>query len=86
MPVTVLAARLVASQSKRKRQLGFSCFLLSNVPWVVWGLHDAYALIVLQFALAALNVRGAYKTSPVLDAVLDDSHAVPVSRRARPHG
>ena len=62
MVVTVLAAWLVASQAKRKRQAGFWCFLMSNVLWVVWGWHDgAYALIVLQFALAALNVRGAYK-------------------------
>jgi hypothetical protein len=65
MAVTVLAAWLVASQAKRRRQAGFWCFLLSNVLWVVWGWHDgAYALIVLQFALAALNVRGAYKNDP----------------------
>ena len=65
MIVTVLAAWLVASQAKRRRQAGFWCFLLSNVLWVVWGWHDgAYALIVLQFALAALNVRGAYKNDP----------------------
>jgi hypothetical protein len=65
MVVTVLAAWLVASQAKQRRQAGFWCFLLSNVLWVVWGWHDgASALIVLQFALAALNVRGAYKNDP----------------------
>ena len=65
MVVTVLAAWMVASQSKRRRQAGCWCFLLSNVLWVVWGWHDrAYALIVLQVALAGLNIRGAYKNEP----------------------
>jgi hypothetical protein len=65
MVVTVLSAWLVASQSKRKREIGFWCFLFSNVLWVIWGLHDrAYALIALQVALAVLNVRGAYKNEP----------------------
>ncbi len=62
MAVTVLSAWLVASQSKRKREIGFWCFLFSNVLWIIWGLDDhAYALIALQIALAVLNVRGAYK-------------------------
>lgn len=62
MMVTIVAAWLVASQSQRKRKLGFWCFLLSNSLWVVWGWHDgAYALIVLQIALAILNIRGAAK-------------------------
>ena len=65
MVVTVLAAWLVGSQAKRRRQAGFWCFLLSNVLWVAWGWHDgAYALIALQFALAALNIRGARKNEP----------------------
>jgi hypothetical protein len=65
MVVTVVSAWLVASQSKRKREIGFWCFLLSNVLWTIWGLHDgAYALIALQVALAVLNVRGAYKNEP----------------------
>jgi len=62
MVVTVVSAWLVASQSKRKREIGFWCFLASNVLWTIWGLYDhAYALIALQIALAVLNVRGAYK-------------------------
>jgi hypothetical protein len=62
MLVTVLAAWLVGSRSPRKRQWGFWTFLLSNVLWVVWGLHDhAYAVVGLQFFLAALNIRGVYK-------------------------
>jgi hypothetical protein len=62
MAVTVVSAWLVASQSKRKREIGFWCFLVSNVLWIIWGWYDdAYALIALQIALAALNIRGAYK-------------------------
>ena len=65
MLVTVVSAWLVASQAKRRREFGFWCFLLSNVLWVIWGLHDhAYALIALQIALAVLNGRGAYKNEP----------------------
>jgi hypothetical protein len=62
MVVTVLAAWLVASQRKFKRNWGFWLFLLSNVLWIAWGLHDgAYALIFLQVCLAFLNIRGTIK-------------------------
>jgi hypothetical protein len=62
MVVTVLAAWLVASERKARRGVGFWVFLLSNVLWVVWGWHSrAWALIGLQFCLAALNIRGARK-------------------------
>ena len=62
---TVVAAWLVASQHKGRREVGFWCFLFSNVLWVIWGLYDgAYALIALQVALAALNIRGAWKNDP----------------------
>jgi hypothetical protein len=62
MVITIVAAYLVGSRSPRKRAVGFWCFLASNVLWVVWGLHDrAYALVGLQFFLAALNFRGVYK-------------------------
>jgi len=65
MAITVLAAWLVGSQRKFKRNWGFWLFLLSNLLWVVWGLHDgAYALIFLQVCLAALNIRGTVKNSP----------------------
>ncbi len=67
MAVTVISTWLVASQSTRKREAGFWMFLLSNALWLVWGWHDhAYALVVLQLALAALNVRGAYKNDPTV--------------------
>jgi hypothetical protein len=62
MLVTVIAAWMVASQKKFKRNWGFWLFLLSNVLWIIWGVGDgAYALIVLQLALAALNIRGTVK-------------------------
>jgi hypothetical protein len=62
MVVTVVAAWLVASRSARKRAAGFWCFLASNVLWVAWGFHDgAWALVGLQFCLAAMNCRGVYK-------------------------
>ncbi|HZI87186.1 MAG TPA: hypothetical protein VFD48_10150 [Pyrinomonadaceae bacterium] len=65
MAVTVVAAWLIASQKKFKRNWGFWLFLVSNVLWIIWGLHDkAYALIVLQVCLAALNIRGAMKNQP----------------------
>jgi hypothetical protein len=65
MVVTVAAAWLVASQSKTRRAVGFWVFLASNVLWIVWGWHaGAYALIVLQVCLAALNIRGVRKNEP----------------------
>ena len=62
MVITVIAAWMIGSQRKFKRNWGFWLFLLSNVLWIIWGVSDgAYALIALQFALAALNIRGAVK-------------------------
>jgi len=59
MVVTVLASWLVASDTESRRSKGFWAFLLSNVLWVAWGWHThAYALIGLQFCLAAMNIRG----------------------------
>jgi hypothetical protein len=65
MVVTVISAWMVASQRKWKRNEGFWLFLLSNVLWVIWALHDqAYALLLLQICLAALNIRGIRKNQP----------------------
>jgi hypothetical protein len=62
MAATLAAAWLVASRSAHKRAIGFWVFLASNILWVAWGLHDrAYALVALQFGMAALNIRGVYK-------------------------
>ena len=64
MAATIAAAWLVASRSERRRAAGFWWFLASNALWVIWGWHaHAYALIVLQFALAAMNVRGARRNT-----------------------
>jgi hypothetical protein len=64
MITTLLSTWLVAGQSKLKRQLGFWMFLLSNILWVAWGWHDhAWALVLLQFGLALLNIRGVAKNN-----------------------
>lgn len=61
--VTVLASWLVASSNDDRRHAGFWVFLVSNALWVAWGWHTgATALVVLQFCLAAMNIRGARKT------------------------
>lgn len=62
MVASVLAAWLVASTHAGRRKIGFWVFLASNVLWVAWGWHDhAWALIALQVALAAMNIRGVRK-------------------------
>lgn len=64
MATTIAAAWMVASSSKRRRAGGFWIFLFSNVLWVVWGVAtSAYALVALQFFLAATNIRGASKNN-----------------------
>jgi hypothetical protein len=65
MIVTLVAAWLVASQSRSRRNWGFWWFILSNVLWGAWGWHHgAYALIVLQVGLFLLNLRGVRKNEP----------------------
>jgi hypothetical protein len=62
MLVTVAAAYFVASQSRGRRSLGFWLFMTSNTLWIAWGWYaSAAALVVLQVALAILNIRGAMK-------------------------
>ena len=81
MAVTVFAAWLVASQRKERRTFGFWAFLLSNVLWIVWGWHDgAYALITLQVALAALNIRGVFKNDPELAAKASEATGSDIAR------
>ncbi|HJT50924.1 MAG TPA: hypothetical protein VJ734_03190 [Nitrosospira sp.] len=63
MVVNILAVWLLTFPAKRTRHAGFLLSLLSNVLWVIWGLHvQAFAVLGLQFALAALNMRGIRKT------------------------
>jgi len=62
MAVTLLAAWLVASRSKGRREAGFWVFIASNVLWIAWAWHArAWALIGLQVGLFFMNVRGAIK-------------------------
>lgn len=62
MVVTVMAAWLVGSRDLKRRRAGFWVFLSSNLLWVAWGWQaGAWALLVLQFCLAAMNIRGARK-------------------------
>ena len=64
MAVTVVASWLVASTRPQRRNTGFWLFLLSNGLWIAWGWPaQAYAVVALQFCLAALNIRGAIKAS-----------------------
>jgi hypothetical protein len=53
MLVTVLAAWLVGSRERNRREIGFWVFLASNALWIVWGIPaKAYALVLLQLCLA----------------------------------
>lgn len=62
MGVTLWAAFLVGSKKSGRRIWGFCAFILSNLLWIVWGVHDgAWALIALQAGLFAMNVRGIVK-------------------------
>lgn len=84
MAITVCAAWLVASRSARKREVGFWVFLASNALWTVWGWHaQAYALIALQVALAAMNIRGAYKNDAAQQDGANADPGVPGADPAR---
>ena len=63
MIITIVAAWMVASNHKKRRNIGFWLFLLSNELWITWGIYDkAWALVALQACLAAINIHGALKT------------------------
>ncbi|MBA1242209.1 hypothetical protein [Pseudomonas japonica] len=67
MLATVVAAWLVGSQQPRRRMAGFWLFLLSNLLWVIWGVHSqAWALIVLQGCLCVMNCRGLRRNASVI--------------------
>lgn len=64
MLLTVLAAWCIGSRQPRRRRAGFCCFISSNVLWVIWGWQvQAWALIILQFCLCAMNLRGFRKNT-----------------------
>lgn len=63
MVVTLAASWMVGSNARGRRNGGFWLFLLSNLLWVVWGVWaQAWALVLLQIGLSAMNLRGAVKT------------------------
>lgn len=65
MLVTIASAWCTASSERQRREWGFRLFLASNVLWFAWGWHDgAWALVALQFALAAMNIRGMKRNDP----------------------
>jgi hypothetical protein len=65
MVVTIVAAWFTGSTSEWRRKWGFWIFLLSNALWIVWAFHmRAWALLLLQVFLAAMNIRGARKNEP----------------------
>jgi len=65
MLATLVAAWLIASRRSGRRFAGFWCFLASNALWIGWGWHDgAWALVVLQVGLAAMNIRGVLRNDP----------------------
>jgi len=62
MVVSLYAAFLIGSKRAESRVFGFWMFIFSNLLWIVWGWHDgAWALITLQVALMAMNIRGIFK-------------------------
>lgn len=74
MAVTVGAAWFTASSQQERRRLGFWAFLASNALWGWWALqHAAWALLVLQIALAAMNIRGARRNADDDAAVAADA-------------
>jgi hypothetical protein len=69
MGVTLAAAFLVGARHARRRVFGFYTFILSNILWIVWGLHDeAWALITLQLGLLAMNVRAIVRNHKEAEA------------------
>jgi hypothetical protein len=77
MAATLVAAWLVGSRARRKRLWGFAWFILSNLLWIVWGLHaEAYALILLQVGLFMLNLRGTRKNTQAADGPPESKQAM----------
>ena len=65
MAITVAAAWFVASKSQARRQKGFWLFLVSNALWIAWAIPArAWALVILQVCLAAMNIRGEQRNEP----------------------
>ncbi|AQW68915.1 hypothetical protein IRZ81_05100 [Pseudomonas putida] len=64
MVLTVVAAWCIGSQRPARRKVGFCCFIASNLLWAAWGWQaEAWALIILQFTLCVMNLRGWKKNT-----------------------
>lgn len=62
MAVTLVASWLVGARGPHRRWWGFWVFVVSNALWGLWGWHaQAYALVLLQAGLLAMNIRGLKK-------------------------
>ena len=73
MAVSVCAAWMVASDAQSRREAGFWVFLASNMLWIVWGIYStSWALVVLQFCLGAMNIRGVKKNDSARQAPAED--------------
>lgn len=69
MAITLCAAFLVGARRANRRIFGFYTFILSNILWIIWGVHDqAWALITLQMGLLAMNVRGIFRNETAAEA------------------
>lgn len=67
MMLTVVAAWCIGSRQPARRRVGFCCFIASNLLWAAWGWHaEAWALIILQFTLCVMNLRG-WKKNTVME-------------------
>jgi hypothetical protein len=74
MAVTLTAAWLVASKARRRRRSGFWLYMVSNVLWIAWGIGaHAYALLILQLGLAAMNIRGERRNNPEKSAPAEEA-------------
>ena len=62
MAVSLAAAFWMGSKNPNKRILAFWLLIGGNLMWIGWGWGDeAWALIVLNVGLLALNIRGIRK-------------------------
>ena len=73
MAVTITASWMVASSRAERRKYGFWIFIVSNVLWIAWAIPSkAWALVVLQAALFAMNLRGSAKNDTADNSQMPD--------------
>lgn len=63
MILTLLGAWMISTDKRSIRHKGFWVFLLSNVLWILWGMHvKAYGVVLMQIGLAIVNYHGLTRT------------------------